>query len=676
MDPSSRELLDMVVERVARLRLLLLITYRPEFVPPWTGQSHVSTLILSRLGRREGAELVGRVVGNDTLPDEIIAEIVERTDGVPLFVEELTKAVLEASGHDQYGERTVTKASFPTLAVPASLHASLMARLDRLGIAAKEIAQIGATIGREFSYELLIPVAQRSDADLQDALGRLSNAGLVLCRGKPPQATFVFKHALVRDVAYECLLRGQRQQFHARIASMIEQRFPEIAAQQPELLAHHLTEAGSAEEAVGYWIKAGKKSCARFALAEAVAQLRKGLALLRLLSEGPARWRHELELQIALGWSLFPLKGEEAPEAGEVFVRARELCDQLGDRTSLGTVLFMQGAHYIARAEFTTARDTAEQLLHLAIERGDAALEILGHLTLGRSLHFLGEFVSAAEHIQRVLNTPVPHVPHQSWSYVPVGYSRTIALSYLAFELMVLGHPHQAVAAIDEALKLGKAGDPYALVVTLSIAAFVNRLRGAQQEELEYLAKASAVASEQRFPLPLARAKLGRARVLAKEGKAEEGLARARQAYGDLVATGSSIGRTITLSALAYCCEKAGKMDEALELLDTALERASATNERYYEAELHRSRGECLLAQGHRAQVDAEASLRHAINVAQRQNAKLWELRASTSLARLWRDQGKRTEARDLLAPIYGWFTEGFDTPDLTVAKALLEELG
>jgi class 3 adenylate cyclase/tetratricopeptide (TPR) repeat protein len=672
-DPTSLEGLALAVERVRRMPVLIVITGRPEFVPPWPSHAHVTTLSLARLSQHDASAVVAGVT-RKALPREVLEQILTRADGIPLFLEELSKSVLESGGLGEESGRYVLAGALPPRAIPSTLQASLVARIDRLP-SARHVAQVAAVIGREFSDELLRAVGGFVEDELQKALNQLVGVELVFKRGTSPNATYTFKHTLVRDAIYGTLLRGQRQHLHARTASALKERFPEVVDEQPELLAQHLSEANSTDEAIACWVKAGRKSCARFALVEAVAQLQKGLALLPLLPEDSVRWRHELELQTALGWSLFPLKGEEAPEAREVLARARALCDRLGDKTMLDTILFMQGAHYIARAEFTTARDIAEELLRLAVERSDAALEILGHLTLGRSLYFLGEFVSAADHIQRVLSAPVPQTPHQSWLYVPVSYSRTIALSYLAFELVVLGHPDQAAAATEEALSIGKTGDPYALAVSLLFAAAVSRYRGAEQAEMKYLEEAISVASEQRFPLPLARAKLFIARILSNKGKAEEGLEVARQSYRDLVATGSSVGQTFFLAALAYCCQKAGQIDEAVELLDTALARASTTNERYWEADLYRARGECLLAHRHRAEPDAEASFGQAINIARRQKAKFWELRASTSLARLWRDQGKRTEARDLLAPIYGWFTEGFDTPDLKEAKALLQQL-
>jgi tetratricopeptide (TPR) repeat protein len=584
-------------------------------------------------------------------------------------LEELTKAAVEAGAQGGDVRRTLAMAPTSALPVPATLQASLAARLDRLGPLAKEIAQVGAAIGREFSYELLAAVAQKRDHELQSALGRPINAGLVFCRGTPPQATFLFKHALVRDAAYGSMLRSQRQTLHARIASVLEERFPEIVDQQPELLAQHWTEAGSIKEAIDYWIKAGRTSCTRSATVEAIVQLRKGLALLPSLLDGPDRWRQELELQTVLGWALFTSKGEGAPEAGEAFIRARNLCDHLGDRSSLGRVLHMQGGHYVARAKYAAARLVAEELLQVALERNDAALELQAHQLLGRSLHWLGAVVSAVDQFERALSVRVPEMSDES-----VDASRVTALSYLAYDLTLLGYLDQAVARRGQALALARqTSRPYSLAVALGWAARVDAFRGSEQSGLECIMEMAAIAKEQSFALFRAGADLGLARTLSRTGKTAEGLALARQAVADFAATHSS-GQTAWLAHLGYCCERAGEIDEALSLLDTALEVANATDGRFLEAELHRLKGEWLAA--HRgAHVEAAGCYQRALAVARKQHAKFLELRAATSLARLWHDQGRRTEARDLLAPICGWFTEGFDTRDLQEARALLDEL-
>jgi class 3 adenylate cyclase/tetratricopeptide (TPR) repeat protein len=670
-DPTSLELLGRIADKIPTLSTLLIVTFRPDFAPPWIGRPYVTALTINRLAESEIGAMIDRLIGNKRLPASVRQDIIERTDGIPLFVEEMTKAVMEAEGEGA-AERTVAAVPFPALAVPASLHASLMARLDRLGHA-KEVAQIGAAIGREFSHAQLAAVAHKPEAELALALDRLLAAGLLFRQGVSPHANYLFKHALLRDAAYGCLLRSQRQALHARIGSILEGQFPDVVEQQPAILAQHWTEAGSIERAIVCWTKAGHASLTRSAMEEAVVQLRKGLALLPGLAEGQQRSRQEFELRTALGWAFFHLKGEGAPDTGEQFLRARALCDQLGDRSNLGQVLAMQGSHYIARAEYTAARQSAEDLLHLAVERRDAALELYALQIMGRTLHWCGAFASAVACFERVVGVGVSDIVFQS-GWLGVGM-RTIALAYLAMEQAILGHLDEAISRCDEALASGRADRPYGLALALWAASEVNLYRGAAQIALEHVTQYEAIAREQSFSMLLAVAGLFRAMLLSARGETAEGLARARQALADMATAGNTCGVTGRLRLIAYCCQGAGEIDEALELLAKGLDAAQATGERCYEAGLLRLKGELLVAHRPARGHEAEACFQRSLAVAHEQEAKLFELRAATSLARLWRDQGKRDEARELLAPVYGWFTEGFDTRDLKEATALLHEL-
>jgi predicted ATPase len=450
----------------------------------------------------------------------------------------------------------------------------------------------------------------------------------------------------------------------------------EIAESRPELLAHHCTEAGWINEAIDYWTKAGQLSLARSAMVEATRQVRKGLALLSSLVESSERQRKELALQATLGWAEFQSKGEGAPEVCEASVRARALCDQLGDRSSLGSVLYMQACHHITRAEFTIARRVAEEQLAVAREHSDPGLEVHAHQNLGRTLHWLGEFASAVAHFEGTLAGHVPEMRHQSLWHPPADAGRAIALSYLATDLLILGHLDQGMMRSTQGLVLARrVSYPYGLAIALLQAASFNRLRGMDQAVLDFAAEASAIGEEQRFPLFVVAADLQRGIIASSRGETAEGLALVRRACANFAAIGHGGGRTGQLCALACCCERAGEVDEALDLLNAALERANATQERYFEAELYRYRAGWLVAHHRATEAEAESCYERALAVSRFQKAKFWELRAASSLARLWRDQNRRAEAHDLLAPIYGWFTEGFDTPDLRDAKALLDEL-
>jgi predicted ATPase len=675
-DPTSRELFDLVIDRLPTRRILMIVTFRPEFTAPWVGRSYVTLLSLSRLGPRQSTEMIARLTGGKALPQEIVDQIIDRSAGVPLFIEELTKAVIESGVLTDVGDRFTMAAPLPPLAIPTSLNASLLARLDRLA-PTRDVAQIAAALGRQFSHELISAVVTIPKQQLDDALAQLVNAELIFRRGMPPDAEYIFKHALVQGAAYGTLLRGRRQQIHARIVKVLESQFLEIVVAQPQLMAQHCTEAGLITEAIGYWIKAGRLSFARSAIVEAGLQLRKGLALVSSLVEGPEPLRQELDLLTTLGSVEIYSKGEGAPTACEAVVRARALCDQLSDRSSLGLVLYMQGGHYVARADYAGALQVAEDLLHVANENNDAAHEMRARLTMGRSLHFLGAFSAAAGHFERLLKVPVPETNERSLWFPSDASTRTTALAHLAVNLLYLGHLDRAVACRDRALDLArKSGFPYALAVALSCASVADWLGGGWQAAVERITELSALAARHGFPLFLALADFGHAFTLCAQGKTTEGLARARQAINDCAMTGMSNGSTARRAALAYCCKWAGEIDESLALLDAALEIANATDERYYEAELHRLKGEWILAHRPARGAEAESSYQHALSIARRQQAKFWELRAAASLARLQRDQGKCTEARDLLAPVYGWFTEGLDSLDLKEAKALLDELG
>ncbi len=668
IDPSSRELLDLAVERVQRLRVLLVVTFRPEFEPPWTGQAHVTLLALNRLDRHEGAALVRRVVGNRMLPSDVVEEIAERTDGVPLFIEELTKAVLEA-GSGSTGA-ALSRVASTVLTVPATLHASLMARLDRLGPAAKEVAQVGAVIGREFAYELLAAVAQTNETKLRAALDQLVAAGLVFCRGTPPHATFLFKHALVQDAAYSTLLRGKRQELHAQVVRVLEEQLPEAAEAQPELLAHHCARAGLLERAIDYYARAGQRAVARSAMAEAVAQLAKGLELLASLPDDALHQRQELELQVARGRALIAAQGYPAPAVGETYARARALCEQLGRPPQIVPVLYGQYVHHLLRGPLRLARDFAAEMLQLGEEGGDVVVTATGHRACGTAGFHLGDLSAARVHLEQALARFDPaHRP--SYDSLAVQDARVTVLSYLSLDLFCLGSLDHArlrnEAAVKEAHDLRHT---YSLVHALTQTCWVDwALRS--REELQARADAViAVSAEQGFPYNLAVGTIFRGWALARSGQDAEGIALLQDGLAAFRATGAVQFVPFFLVLLADAQGRAKQPDQGLGHAAEAERLLAETEDRWAEAELHRVRGELLCAGQDVA--GAERCYCQAVGVARRQGARFWELRAAISLARLWRDQGKPEEARDLLAPIHGWFTEGFDTPDLIEANAVL----
>jgi class 3 adenylate cyclase/tetratricopeptide (TPR) repeat protein len=672
IDPTSREFLDLVLTRIDRLPVLLVATFRPEFQPPWAGQPHVTVIGLSRLGRSDGAAMVERLAGNAALlPPDVIAEIVERTDGVPLFVEEMTKAVLDAGA--ERGRDVGASVPGASLGVPATLQASLMARLDRLGPAAKGVAQIGAAIGREFSYELTAAAGEFSVERLQEALQRLVDAGLVFQRGAPPEAAYLFKHALVQDTAYSTLLRGARRQLHARIAEALAAHSPELMDSQPEIFAQHYAEAGLVAKSVTCWSKAGRKSAARAATAEAAAQFQKGLDQLALLPDNPERQRQELELCSALGAVLRAVKGNAAPETGHAFTRARELWEQLGSPSEFLHVPYLQSRYYVYRGELDLALRLDEDLLRLSRQRNDAVGLVLGHTTFGLNLLSAGKFALARSHLEDALalcDTISPHLLVHQVGVHPHGSAH----GFLGIALFSLGFPDQALARSSEAIaEARRLAHPPTLATGLTASARLLALVGDNVALNERAEQLLAVATEQGFPVWHAFATFFHGWMKVGNGDVAEGLSLMRSGWTACRSTGQEGNMTPLIALLAGACEIAGQIEEAITRLDDALQIAERTGERWLAAELYRHKGQLLLRQG---QAEAAEELyREALSIGEAQGAKLWELRAAVSLARLWGEQGRRIEARDLLAPVYGWFNEGFGTADLKEAKALIDEL-
>jgi predicted ATPase/class 3 adenylate cyclase len=677
-DATSRELLDLIIERVATMPVLLIATFRPEFQPPWTGQPHATTLSLRRLGRDESDLLVRGIIGTDsTLPKEVVEEIIERTDGVPLFLEELTKAVLEAAisgpGH---GREALSSVPATPVRVPATLHASLMARLDRLGPTAKEIAQVGAAIGREFSYELLAPVARRSGEELQFALGRLADAGLIFCRGAPPEGRYLFKHSLVRDAAYNTLLRRRRQELHARIAAVLEERFPVVVQTQPELVAHHYTEAGCSSQAIDYWQRAGRRAVERSAHVEAISHIYKGLEVLKTLPDAPERTQHELLLHVTLGVSLVAVQGYAAPEVERVYTRSRTLCQEVGGTPQLFQVLRGLIMFYLVGGHMQTAHDVAEQLLSRTERQSEVAPRMLGHYLLGLVLFFRGVLGEAVQHFTQAIAI-YDRQQHRHLAHVygiDIGVS---AQSHRACALWLLGYPDQALAESQEALTLAQEmAHPFSLVGAQLWLAWLHQFRLEPQAVYDRATGSAALATQQGFALYVAWAIVTQGWALTRQDQEAAGIAKMREGIEAAAATGAEAWSPYLLALLAAATEAEGQPEAGLRVLSAAQDMVARSGQRFYEAELSRLAGVLELARSPAAQSQAEGAMRYALDVARRQQTKSLELRAATSLARLRRDQGRRAEARELLAPIYGWFTEGFDTPDLQEARALLDEFG
>jgi predicted ATPase len=581
----------------------------------------------------------------------------------------LTKAVVEAAAVEERPGRTFS-AALPVLDIPATLHASLMARLDRVGSAAKEVAQVGAAIGREFQYELLARVASKNEDALITSLKRLIDTGLVYCRGTPPDATVLFKHALVRDVAYGSLLRTKRQRLHTRIVSVLEDQFPETVTTAPELLARHAAAAGSAEKAVVYWLTAGQRSAERSATKETLTHLRNGLEWLPTVGNGNRRLELELNLQIALGRAYMAVEGYGSAKVGEAYARARQLCVQLDQPVQLLPVLYGQWINRVLRAELGRAKELAEEISHFGGRDNSAAIKPLGYRYRGTTAFFLGDFIAAKSFLDKAISLYDPEYLSLFSTLEPQD-ARVAMLVFLSHTLLCLGYVDQARRCSEDGLARARAvRHGFTVAYVLGQSAFGKSIKSAPAllplvEELQ--------AKSGDFAQWRAQAGITRGWCLGGLGREEEGIALMVAGIDALLAHGTVNCRAFWLTMLAEVYGKARRPHEGLKCLAEAVALAERTQERWAEAETYRVRGELLLAINE--EHAAEGSLFRAIAIAQGQSAKLFELRASTGLARLWCDQGRRDEARELLAPVYGWFTEGFDTWDLKEAKALLGDL-
>jgi TolB-like protein/predicted ATPase/energy-coupling factor transporter ATP-binding protein EcfA2 len=675
IDPTSRELVDHLVERTGRYRVLLVLTFRPEFRAPWVGQPGVTALALGRLGRADATALVRYLTAERaSLPPDIIAEIVEHTDGVPLFVEEMTKAVLEADSDP------VAIASIPasSLGIPATLHASLLARLDRLGPAAKQVAQAGAAIGREFSYELLAAsVGELGEGALNEALYRLVEAGLVFQRGTPPAANYLFKHALIQDIAYSTLLRRMRQDMHRRIAEALEARFPSLIEAQPEIAAHHFGEALETGKAVAYWHRAGQVSVAKSAVREADTQLRRGLDLLRSLPESDERKRRELDFHITLTAALMGARGYADPEIAALLERSQRLVTETGGLGSALHFSVLYGIWVVAYVGGKARRllDLASEFQSFAETQATSGPCLIGHRLLGASLMVVGNYREALPHLRLAASLYQPN-EHRELAFRYGQDVGATALCYLAWALWHNGFLAQATVTAERAICHAREfGHSHTLVYTLWHAATVALLARDRVRVAALANEVVAISDEHGFAMWLAYGNIFAGWAAARRGEVAAGTGRMRAGIAAAAATGARLFEPLFLGLLAEGLALAGSATEALAQLDAAVAAAVQTGNAAALADLRRLRGTVLQSLGPANDDGAESASAQALAEARRQGSRFYELRAATSLARLWRDQGRGAEARDLLLPIYGWFTEGCDTPDLQEAKALLDEL-
>jgi predicted ATPase len=656
--------------------MLNILAYRPEFVPPWSMRSHMTPITLNRLERPEVEALIGYQAAGKAVPSEVVEHIVAKADGVPLYVEELTKTILESDYLHEEADRYTLTGSLSELSIPATLQDSLMARLDRLPTL-REIAQWGAVLGREFTYEMLHSLAPLEEPVLQTGLGQLVKNELLYQRGRPPRSRYIFKHALIQDAAYQSLLKRTRQQYHQRIARALEEQYPETAKTEPELLAHHYTEAHLPEKAIGYWQRAGQRANERLAALEAVAHLTKGLELITSLPDTLERAKQELGLQITLAPALLSIKGWGAREVEQAYLRAQALCRRVGERSELFTVTWGLWHYYEHCGQLNISRDLAKEVLSLAEEQSDSGRRLQAHHAAWTTYLARGELVPCREHAEKGIALYKPD-EHRAHAFVYGGHDPGVCCRvHAVMALWYLGHADQALEKAQDAATLAEElAHPYGLAQTLFYSAYLHQCRR-EARLVQERAEATIGFCEEQVIAPqfVAMGHVFRGWAVAAGGQANEAIAEMHQGLAALQARGIGARRPYLLTLLADACRRACRVDEGLNALAEALHLVEETGERTWEAEIYRLRGELLLSRSEENELEAKASFNKALEVARRQQAKSWELRAATSLSGLWRDEGKRKEAHELIAPIYDWFAEGFDTADLKEAKALLDEL-
>jgi class 3 adenylate cyclase/tetratricopeptide (TPR) repeat protein len=671
-DPTTLELLGIHIEQSPTVSMLNVLTYRPEFEPPWSMHSHMTPITLNRMERPEVEALIENQAAGKSIPPEVIEHVVSKADGVPLYVEELTKTILGSELLAEDADQYVLMGALSDVRIPVTLQDSLMARLDRLPTL-REVAQLGAVIGREFAYEMLRSLADVDEPALQDGLGQLVESELLYQRGRPPRSRYIFKHALIQDAAYHSLLKRTRQQYHQQVAELMKGQLLETVEAQPELLAHHYSEAGSHEQAVEYWHAAGRRAAERSANAESIAHLKRGLEEIRMLPETSEQLRKELEIQTSLGPVLIATMGYGAQEVKDTYTRAKALCDQVGSKLDRFPVLRGLWNSYLFRAEMHEARERGEELLRLAKNIGDSSLVVEAHRVMGTVSFMMGDFVNARDHAERGIEVYDPD-QHRELAFVYGADPSVVCGLYGAKALWMLGYQARALATMDSALSRVRElshshTEAFALCYQASLRQYCRDIPFARDSAKAAVDVASKLGIRQW--LAWATILLGWSEVF--RGEQKEGILRLQEGLDqwrpeDLFAVPYFLG--LKAEALA----EIGQVDEALETLAASLEVSGEGEQWFYAPELHRLRGDLLL-QKERVE-EAEESLQQALYTARRQQARSLELRAAMSLGRLWRQQGKVGEARKILSEIHGWFSKESDGVDLKETESLLEGLG
>jgi len=673
-DPTTLELLGSLLEQSPTTQILNTLMFRPDFIPPWPARSHMTPITLNRLERLQVEALITRLAGGKNLPTEVVNHIVTKTDGVPLFVEELTKTVINSTVLEESGDHYQLTGPLSEVAIPTTLNDSLMARLDQLPTV-REMAQLGSVVGREFAYEVLQALSKIEKPDLNNGLSQLVEHELLYQRGRPPRAKYTFKHALVQDAAYQSLLRQRRKQYHQQVAELFESRFSEIVESEPELLAYHYTEANCPQQAITYWLKAGQRAAHSSAHREAIAHLTKGIEILHTLTETPQRNQQDLALHVALGGSLIAVKGYAAPDVEKVYTKARSLCQEIGENPEVFQILRGLFLFYLVRGRMETAQELAQQMLQQADKQSEVAPRMLSHYLMGMILFFRADHVTALSHVQQAI-TLYDSETHRELAYF---YGIDPGVGAYGFEALlqwILGYPDRALTQSRKGLALAEHLDhPFSKAFALDWLAWIHQFRQEAQNAADYSLSAIKLADEHGFALYVAWGTVSLGWALTVQEPGNGSIYRLREAMDSTLATGSEVFRPYFLALLAEAHGNQNQIKEGLRVLDEAQKVIERTGEHFYQAEIYRLTGVLQLLQADDMLDTVTAKFHQAIATAQTQGAKSLELRATTNLSQLWRDEGQIDKARELLMPIYNFFNEGLDTEDLKNAKQLLDEL-
>jgi TOMM system kinase/cyclase fusion protein len=673
-DTSTLELLGVLQGRMTSARLMLLMTFRPDFAPPWPERTNLHRITLARLTASQTVAMAAFASQGRNLPTEVVEQVVRRTDGIPLFVEELTRMVADAWEQATQKGEAVNVQTFASSTIPETLSELLLARLDRLADNGKEVAQLGAVLGREFPYALIERASTLDETSLRAGLMQLVEAGVMRPEGQGDETQYVFKHALIQDAAYQSLVRARRQEHHFRAAEVLVRHFPEATALHPELVGHHFAEAGRSDEAVGYFEKAGQRAVQRFANTDAVIHYSRAIEELRTLRARTERDRRELALQLALGAPLIATKGTAAPQVRETYARARELCQVADDGAQLFPTLLGLTQFYMVAAEPKIAVEIGQQLLSQAERSSDTTMQMLAHRSLGMSLTLRGNFVLAHEHNERgfaIYN-------REQHGKLALKYGQDPGVwcgGQLAWCLWFLGYADQALERAKDALQLARdVNHPLSIAFALYYLAAIHNHRREFETASQIADSSLKLALEHKLAQWVAMSNIQRGWALLGMGNHEEGAEQLRGGMEGWTKTGAKAGRTIFLSALIWGLWRAGQIDEAMHTLDEAEQMIMTQDERYFEAELLRLRGELMLAADASHKGAAIDCFHRSLEIAAQQRARAWELLTAMSLGRTLAREGRPGEAAGLLKPVLDWFTEGTDTSDLREARALLAE--